>query len=197
MAGHSNGNGADAGEPSGGSRKGTGLPIEDGRAVVVYYSRTGTTRAVATDVADCLESPAVRPIRPRTERSYWNWLARSFLPGSTVPVESMATDLRDAGAVVLGTPKWTLSCPPVTEFLRQADLAGVPTGLVLTYGGFDEQRYADALADRLEDLGADLRARLLVQRDAVGTGDYRDGLATFCQALGEETTFGPGSTPKD
>jgi hypothetical protein len=155
----------------------------DGGPVVVYYSRTGTTRAVATDVADGFDSPAVHRIRPRTERSYPNWLARSFVPGSTVPIEAVPTDLRDADAVVLGTPKWTLSCPPVTEFLRRADLDGVPVGVVLTYGGFDEQRYADALVDRLTGMDADVRATLLVKRDDVGDAGYDDRLDTFRERL--------------
>lgn len=163
------------------TRAGDGRP--DGGPVVVYYSRTGTTRAVATDVADGFAAPAVHRIRPRTERSYPNWLARSFLPGSTVPIEPVPTDLRAADAVVLGTPKWTLSCPPVTEFLRRVDLDGVPVGLVVTYGGFDEQRYADALVDRLEGMGADVRATLLVERDAVGAPGYDERLSAFRERL--------------
>lgn len=151
--------------------------------VVVYFSRTGTTRRVATDVADRLESPRVRRIRPRTGRSYWNWLARSFVPGSTVPIEPVEADLRDARAVFLGTPKWTLSCPPVTEFVRQAAFGGVPVGLFVTYGGFDERRYARALVDRLDDRGADVRGALLVQRDAVGSERYADGLRAFRDAV--------------
>jgi hypothetical protein len=162
------------------------MPAEttpEGDPVVVYYSRTGTTHAVATDVADGFASPAVHRIRPHTGRSYPNWLARSFVPGSTVPIEPAPTDLREADAVVLGTPKWTLSCPPVTEFLRRADLAGVPVGLVLTYGGFDEQRYADALVDRLAGMGADVRATLLVKRDEVGGSGYGDRLREFRERL--------------
>lgn len=151
--------------------------------VVVYYSRTGTTHAVATDVAAGLDAPAVHRVRPTTERSYPNWLARSFVPGSTVPIEPVPTDLRDAEVVVLGTPKWTFSCPPVTALLRRADLGGVPVGLVLTYGGFDEERYADALVDRLTGMGADVRARLLVKRDDVGAAGYDERVRAFSEQL--------------
>ncbi|MFB6150754.1 MAG: flavodoxin family protein [Haloarculaceae archaeon] len=154
-----------------------------GEPVVVYYSRTGTTERVASAVADALGPARVESIRPRTERPYWNWLLRSFVPGSTVPIAPVPTDLRNASAVFLGSPKWTLSCPPVTEFLDEARLDGVPTGVFLTYGGFDEKRYADALVDRVEDCGADVRATLLVERDSVDGSEYRAEVDEFCQAV--------------
>ncbi len=151
--------------------------------VVVYYSRTGTTKQVASAVADAAGLAQVESIRPRAERPYWRWLLRSFVPGSTVPIEPVPTDLRNASAVFLGSPKWTLSCPPVTEFLDAARLDGVPTGIFLTYGGFDEKRYADALVDRVKDCGADVRASLLVKRDRVGEAEYRTAVEEFCQAV--------------
>lgn len=166
-------------------------PLSDGGSagaptgpVVVYYSRTGTTQTVATDVARGLDAEGIHRIRATTERSYPNWLARSFVPGSTVPIDAVPTDLRGAGVVVIGTPKWTLSCPPVNEFLRRADLDGVDVGLVVTYGGFDEERYADALVDRLAGMGADVRARLLVERDEVGAAGYDERVRAFRERLG-------------
>jgi hypothetical protein len=150
---------------------------------VAYYSRTGTTRTLAERVASRLASPAVDRIRPTVERSYPNWLGRSLLPGSTVPIEPIRTDLRAYDAVVLGTPKWSLSCPPVTEYLQRVALDGVPTGVVLTYGGFDEQRYLRGLVSTLRDAGADVRATLRVQRDAVGGRECAAGVDRFCRAL--------------
>ena len=163
---------------------------------MAHYSRTGTTARVAADVTAALESgagtgtasgegvdPLTERIDPRTERSYWNWLARSFVPGSRVPIRPVETDLRDARAVFLGTPKWTLSCPPVTEFCRRAEFDGTSVGLFLTYGGFDEERYARSLAATLADRGADVRATLLVQRDEVGTDAYDDRVERFCERV--------------
>lgn len=154
--------------------------------VLTYYSRTGTTATVAGELADRFEAPTVQRIRPDRERRYWNWLARSFVPGSTVPIEGVETDLRDADALVLGTPKWTLSCPPVTEFVERASLDGVPTGLFLTYGGFDERRYVDRLVERVAAAGADVVATLLVKRDRVGSPGYHEALDEFAAAVLDE-----------
>lgn len=153
---------------------------------LVYYSRTGTTARVATDLEERLDDPAVHRIRPRTERRYPNWLARSFVPGATVPIEPIATDLTDADALVLGSPKWTLSCPPVTEYLSRLKAADVATGVFLTYGGFDERRYMNRLVERVADTGADVVATLLVKRDRVGSSEYGAALDEFVAAVLEE-----------
>lgn len=150
---------------------------------VVFYSRTGNTAAVADDIATAFDEPTVHRIVPRTDRSYPNWLARSFVPGSTVPICSVETDLRGYDAVFLGTPKWTLSCPPFTEYLTRVTLDGTRAGLFVTYGGFDEQRYTRRLAGRLRELGATVPATLRVQRDSIGTPEYERGVRRFCDQV--------------
>lgn len=166
-------------------------PIGPGAVVVVYYSRTGTTERVATDLADAISDARTIEIQARTERSYPNWLLRSFVPKSTVPIEPVPTDFSDARALFVGTPKWTFSCPPVSAFLEELTARDVPTGLFVTYGGFDERRYAKRMSDRLERSGANLAARLLVKRDRIGSApmgkerrtSYEAGLDRFKRAV--------------
>lgn len=150
---------------------------------LVYYSRTGTTARVADDLTARLDDPVVHRIRPRTERRYPNWLARSFVPGSRVPIEPVGTDLTDADALLLGSPKWTLSCPPVTEYVSRLEATDVPTGVFLTYGGFDERRYLNRLVERVADTGAEVAATLLVKRDTVGSPEYENALDEFVAAV--------------
>lgn len=150
---------------------------------IAYYSRTGTTRSIAETVAERFSEATVNRIRPAEERRYADWLLRSAVPGSSVPIEPIQTDLREYDAVFLGTPKWTLSCPPFTEFLRRASLEGCPTGVFLTYGGFDEERYLRRIVSTLREDGADVRATLRVQRDAIDTPDCDAGVSRFCDAV--------------
>lgn len=147
--------------------------------LVVYYSRTGTTRLLARKLIQQLPDPDVTRIRPRRERSYANWLARSFLPNATVDIEPVPHDLREYDAVFLGSPKWTLSCPPVNAFLEQVNLQDVPVGVFVTYGGFDERRYASSLASTIRERGGSTRAKLLVQRDQVRKPGLRTRIDTF------------------
>lgn len=155
----------------------------ENEVVISYFSRTGTTASVAVDLQTAFDDPVVQRIRPTRNRRYPNWLLRSFVPGSTVPIEPLRTDLNTADLLVLGTPKWTVSCPPVTEFIERADLEGLPVGLVVTFGGFDERRYARSLEERLREAGAETVATLLVKRDRLGSAEYEDGLDRFVATL--------------
>ncbi|MFB6354210.1 MAG: flavodoxin family protein [Halobacteriales archaeon] len=151
--------------------------------LLVYYSRTGTTAAVARAVEERLPEPEVERVRPTKRRRYPNWLARSFVPGSTVPIEPVDHDPRDREAVFLGTPKWTLSCPPVNAYLDRVRFEGAAVGLFLTFGGFDEERYARRLDERLREAGADAVETLLLKRDRVeaGPGAYEDDVSAFVE----------------
>ncbi|MFB6110249.1 MAG: flavodoxin family protein [Halodesulfurarchaeum sp.] len=152
-------------------------------AAVVYYSRTGHTHALSTEIASLIDPDQVERIRPRSRRPYWSWLLRSFVPGSTVDIEPMPTDFRDASALFLGTPKWTVSCPPVNEFLDRARIDVVPIGVFVTYGGFDERRYAETLVDRIETRGGDVRATLLVKDDRIGPDFDHGRVVSFCRSV--------------
>ena len=152
------------------------------RTLVAYYSRTGTTERVARAVFDRLDDPTVERIRPTRQRRYPNWLARSFVPGASVPIEPVAADPRTFDAVFLGTPKWTLACPPVNAYLDRVGFDGA-VGLFVTFGGFDEARYARRLAGRLEAAGADPVETLLAKRDRVEVGAVDDDVAGFVAAV--------------
>lgn len=147
---------------------------------ITYYSRTGHTRRVADKVAERFPTVTINRIQPEVERRYTNWLFRSAIPESTVRIEPIQTDLREYDAIFLGTPKWTVSCPPFTEFLQRASLKNLPTGVFLTYGGFDERRYLRRIVSKLRDNGADVRATLRIQRDSIETAECDVGVSQFC-----------------
>lgn len=86
-------------------------------------------------------------------------------------------------AVFLGTPKWTLSSPPVTEYIERATVTDTSLGIFVTYGGFDEGRYLNRLVERLEAKNGDVVATMRVERDTVDTPECLDGVAEFCDAV--------------
>lgn len=60
----------------------------------------------------------------------------------------------------------------------------------MTDGGFDEERYARGLAERLRALGAAHVTSLLVKRDRVGGPDFEAAVASFVA----ETVAGANAT---
>jgi len=134
-------------------------------ADVVFFSWTGNTEKIARLIADELIKRGVavnvRNIVPLKDHSYFFWLFLSFLPRVSVRIKPVKIESRN---LFLCMPKWTLNCPPVTEFIKKSDLRNTTVFLVITFGGFDEKRYASAVKKQLEGKGARVVSTLLVRR---------------------------------
>ena len=140
---------------------------------LIYFSWTGNTRRVFSKIRGELEardfSVRLHEIKPKRNFPYIVWLLLSFIPGlkvKTNPV-SITSDI-----IILGTPKWTLNCPPITYFIENSDLKGKRIFVVITFGGFDEKRYAESLARKIKSKGAEIRSILLIKRKKIEGGEY-------------------------
>jgi hypothetical protein len=154
------------------------------RILVLVYSHTDTTARLARDAGRILRSRGfeaeVRPLVPRVRLPYVAWLVLSCIPGLGVPVRE-GVDPADYDALVLAFPKWTLSCPPVNGFLRRAGRLP-PTAVVISYGGWDEERYLADYLSRIERRRTAVLGGVALRRHAVGAEGTRDKLA---ECLGE------------
>jgi len=154
------------------------------RALVVYFSWTGNTRQVAESIADVLQRQmkvTVEEIKPLRERTYLEWLALSCIPNSRVKILLPAPNPWDYDVVFLGTPKWTLSCPPVNEYLHSiTGIQGKNLMAFLTYGGFDEVRYARGVIAEIRRKGMKPGETLMVSRGEVMTRSYLPKVESFC-----------------
>ena len=137
--------------------------VADKRIDIFYFSWRGATKRVAEWIAGSLSSYRVRlvEIKPLRDHSYIVWLILSFIPGLGV---KSRFEPPQSKVIFLCLPKWTLNCPPVTYFLKKASLSGRVVFLAITYGGFDEKRYASSLKERIRKLGAKVGGTILVKR---------------------------------
>jgi len=81
------------------------------KALVVYYSRTGTTRRLAEVLAKALQAD-IEPVIDTKKRSGTLGYLRSVveaLQKRGAPIEPMRTDPRSYDLVVIGTPVWAWS----------------------------------------------------------------------------------------
>jgi hypothetical protein len=156
------------------------------KCLLAWYSRTGTTERVAGWAGEILSRAGYdvseAPIRPRRDLPYPLWLALSFVPGSRVPLAGDPPDPRPFDACVLALPKWTLSCPPANAFLARVGDRLPPTALVVTCGGWDQDRYLRALETSLTRRGVSLRGGLALRRRDVEAGTAEAALASFLAA---------------
>ncbi len=135
--------------------------------LVVHYSRTGTTEAVARGAADFLEEKGHAltrvALQPQVDLPYPLWLALSFVPGSRFPLAA-TPDPAGFAACLLALPKWTFACPPVNTFLAQLGGRLPPTALLVTCGGWDQDRYLAQLERRLQGLGVAVLGGLALRK---------------------------------
>ncbi|MBI4445236.1 MAG: hypothetical protein HY645_04940 [Acidobacteria bacterium] len=160
------------------------------RILISYFGYTGensTVAMLARSVAEDLgrdQEVVISAIEPQRPRSYWNWLVRSFLPGSRVSIKPVVSDLAPYDVVCLGLPKWTFSCPPVNEYLHRIQNArGRRFCVFLSYGGWDEERYLKALIRAVDRKGGTVIATLAMKRSRLLSGDFGEDVARFCRTI--------------
>ena len=155
--------------------------------MIVYFSRTGHVEKLAEHLRAHLlpfgEVAMVR-IEPVRQHGYWIWLACSFLPGLRVPIQPVTTDLGEYDVVCLGFPKWTVSCPPVNQYLRSMQVKpGKRIGLFMSCGGFDEERYLRSMIKKVTRKGARVVAAVAIRRSTIRDGTFRNSLESFCRKI--------------
>ena len=67
-------------------------------------------------------------------------------------------------AWLLALTKWTFACPPVNTFLPHQGNRLPPTALLVTCGGWDQDRYLAQLARRLRGLGVAVLGGLALRK---------------------------------
>jgi hypothetical protein len=152
-------------------------------ALVVYYSLSGTTRAVATALAQEIAADIEEIRCSRYTASVLGYLKASYdswsgnLPSIEPPVRASS----GYELVVVGGPIWTFHpATPVRTYLRQ-EAARLPnTAFVLTHGGAGSER---PLREMEQMAGKAPRATLVVREMDVRSGEYRTSVSSFASAL--------------
>lgn len=108
-------------------------------ADVYYFTYTGCSKKIANWISEVTGSEAKEIVAPKFP--YAVWLILSFFP--LLEVKARFSPPED-DTIFLCFPKWTLNCPPVTYFLRRISAREIY--MVISYGGFDEKRYANFYA---------------------------------------------------
>lgn len=153
------------------------------RILVVYYSRSGTTQALASELArqTGAEAIAIREARARAgARGYLRSLvelARGTLPA----IESPLVDLSRYDIVLLGTPVWAgRASVPMRRYLNDMKRVLPRTAFFCTYGG---RGYETAFADMSERAGKRPIATLAVKQDDMRTGHSQKAIDAFVAAV--------------
>jgi flavodoxin len=149
------------------------------RVLVVYYSRTGTTKAVAAELADAL-SADVEEIVDRTPRAGLRGYVRSAIEaalGKRARLEPPKHEPADYDVVVLGSPVWNgLISSPLKTYLADHSDELLDVAFFCTCRGRGGRR---ALAQMSRISGKRPTSTLVVRETKLTHGETGHNLARF------------------
>lgn len=147
--------------------------------LIVYYSRTGTTRQVARQLADKLgaDTYAIQDARPRHGLFGYLQSALEAMRGALPDIKPSCMPLSQYDLVVLGTPVWMGHlASPMRRFLHDKARFIRQAAFFCTMGG----EGADTVFGEMEKLvGQEPRAALALRNDDVKHHHCQAQVAAF------------------
>lgn len=153
------------------------------RILVVYYSRTGTTKTVAEALAAKLGADLEEIVDPWERRGFLGYLRSGLegLEGKPAEIEPPRQDPDTYDLVVLGTPVWSWSLSaPVRGYLERVGKISTNVAFFLTLGGAGARRVFRQME---EACGKAPLGVLALTEWEVGTGKHPEKIAPFAEAL--------------
>lgn len=153
------------------------------KTLVVYYSRTGTTKTVAEEVAQKLGAD-VEEIKDSVKRTgIWGWLisGRDGMKRNLTKIRHLEKDPGDYDLVVVGTPIWAgnISAPTRT-FLRAFKKNFKKVAFFCTMGG---RSFENTFKEMTEEAGKEPVAELAIREKELNQGEYESQLEEFASKL--------------
>ena len=157
--------------------------MPDTRALVVFFSRTGNTRAVAEGVAEALHAD-VEALSDRMERrGMWGYL-RCSVEAALRRHARLQPLTKDPGAydlVVVGTPMWMGTLSSLVRAYLDSQRTRLPeVAFLLTHGGTPETR---AFAEMAALAGKNPLATLAVREGEIVRGLHTAKIEQFVSVL--------------
>ncbi|MCW4019342.1 MAG: flavodoxin family protein [Candidatus Bathyarchaeota archaeon] len=107
------------------------------KMVVVYYSRTGSTKFVAEKIAEQLNADLCEVIDKKNRKGTFSYLTDGMasLREKLTEIE-LSRPVEDYEFMVIGSPVWTGKiAPAIRKFLLSNDISGKPVAFFVTLGG--------------------------------------------------------------
>lgn len=152
------------------------------RTLILYYSRSGTTRTLAEALANALDADMAEITCRRYGGGLFGYLraGHNSIKGNMPPIEVPDITPTDYDLVLLGTPVWT-SYPavPLRAFLTHKPALPGRVGVFFTHA-------APSLDDKATTMVQDLLGRppedvLAVQNTDIESGAYLEAVIAFAE----------------
>jgi flavodoxin len=152
------------------------------RQLVVYYSRTGTTRKIAEAIAEVLKCDVeeIRDLKNRAGILGWLSSGMDATLKRLTRIEKPVKPPELFDVTVIGTPVWnsTVSTPVRTYIVEYRDRFRQVAFFCTQYGS-----ESDALKEMGTLCGRKPVATLMLRKRQVETGEYIDAVRQFCAQI--------------
>ncbi len=115
-------------------------PANHKKVLVVYYSYSGNTREIATQIhqkigGDIVEIKTVKPY-PKVYNELTAQAKKELESGFKPDIQPISVNVKDYDTVFVGSPNWWVTiAPPVITFLSKNDLSGKTVIPFITHEG--------------------------------------------------------------
>jgi hypothetical protein len=133
------------------------------KIALISFSHSGSSARLARVATSLLEessheasshSVVQRFVRPKFRLPSLFWLLLSCYPRMRVPIEPLLFKGEGFDGALIVMPKWAHSCPPMEEFFRLYGEDLPPSALIVSCGGWDQERFLERYKGRIIKAGA-------------------------------------------
>lgn len=157
------------------------------RTLVVYFSRTGTTRRVADEIALALDADVDVIVERRSRKGIMGYMRSAYeaTRKQTVDIAHAARLPANYDLVIIGTPTWNAAVSsPVRSYLERYASSMHDVALFCTCGG----RGGERVIDQMTELTKHPRATLVVREGDVQSGVASTAIEQFVARLKPSVT---------
>ena len=145
-------------------------PAKPANVLVVYYSRSGNTEALAREIARKLAADIVRIESATYSLDYKGWRQASKDASSEIlaEIESDVVDMNRYRLVFLGSPIWWFRpAPPLWTFIEKNDFSGKNVILFNTFNSRFKPEKIQEFRQKIEEKGGKLVDHIYIRRGRV------------------------------
>jgi len=113
------------------------------KTLIIYYSRTGNTKKIASEIAISLSADIEEIIEPKKRSGIIGWLKSGYdaTLRKITPINSIKNNLSDYDLVIIGTPVWSFNmASPIRSFLTKHYKQFKRVAFFTTMGGSGDKR---------------------------------------------------------
>ena len=153
------------------------------KTLIVFYSRTGTTKKVADEIKQALNSDVDEILDTKERKGVIGYLrsGRDATKKFTTDIKPSGKDPAAYDLVIVGTPIWSWNLtPPVRTYLRNNKAKLKEVAFFCTMGGSGAER---AFASMEEESGKKPKATLALLTREVVDGTFTEKAKAFAASI--------------